>query len=464
MVPAAFVGARRAAADRQRQARPPALPEPESAAAGGRAAATDDRGDCCAACSPRSSACPGRRRRRLLRLGGHSLLAIRLVGRVRAALGVDLPLRTCSTRPRPPRSRRALDRHRRGRPPLTARGRGPNGSRSRPPSGGSGSSPARRGRGQRLQHPARRAADRPLDVAALAPALGRRRRPPRGRCAPSSPRRDGRPSSSCASPCRLSPSRTTGDLDRGDAVPRPFDLAAETAAAGPAVRAGPDEHVLVLVLHHIAGDGGRRAAARGLATAYAARARRRRTGLDAAAGPVRRLRAWQPDCSAPRTPRAARHVRRTGGAAAPGCPRSWPCPPTGPRPAPAHRPRWSTSSSPPTWSPGCGPGPAAAATLFMVLHAAWRVLLSRLGAGDDVPIGTPVAGRGDAALDRARRLLRQHARAAHRPVRRPDVRASCSAGSGTPTWPRSPSRTCRSSGWSSCSTRSARRPATRCSR
>ena len=88
------------------------------------------------------------------------------------------------------------------------------------------------------------------------------------------------------------------------------------------------------------------------------------------------------------------------------------------------------------------------ASLFMALHAVLAGFLHRSGAGDDLVIGSPTAGRVDPALSDAGRLLRQHSAAAGGRIRR--RQPADPAGPLPGQHPRLPSTTttCRSNGWS----------------
>ncbi|MFI5497236.1 amino acid adenylation domain-containing protein [Actinoplanes sp. NPDC051859] len=193
-----------------------------------------------------------------------------------------------------------------------------------------------------------------------------------------------------------------GELD--DAAAVRFDLDRELPVRAWLWRLGPTEHVLGLVIHHIAADGWSMAPLlRDLSTAYTARV----------AGHAPR---W--------TPLVARYADYTmwqrellGDGADPdsmlsqqlaywkktlsGAPQELELPFDRPHPAVAthqgghirfrldadlHRALWKVARETDT-------------TLYMVLEAAYAVLLHRAGAGDDLPIGVPIAGRTDEALD-----------------------------------------------------------------
>ncbi|MEV4515489.1 amino acid adenylation domain-containing protein [Dactylosporangium sp. NPDC049525] len=162
---------------------------------------------------------------------------------------------------------------------------------------------------------------------------------------------------------------------------------------------GPDRHLLVVVLHHIAADGWSVGhLLRDLGTAYAARVTGREP--DWAPLPVQYAdyALWQR--AGEGGERVARQLRYWTATLA-GLPEH-----TGPR---TDRPRPPV----PTGASARVPVPIdaelharlrtlareAGATLFVVLHAAFAAILTRFGAGTDTAVGVPVAGRTDPAVD-----------------------------------------------------------------
>ncbi|MFE0515079.1 amino acid adenylation domain-containing protein, partial [Streptomyces sp. NPDC058964] len=185
---------------------------------------------------------------------------------------------------------------------------------------------------------------------------------------------------------------------------RGFDLSAEFPFRTTLFMLAPDEHVLLLVLHHIAGDGwSLTPLTQDLATAYAAR--RRGEEPVWAELPVRYADyvLWQrgllgteddPDSL---LSRQTQHWVKT----LDGLPDQIELPVDRPRPAEASY-RGATVPLRIDAELHRALGEFARTqhvSMFMVLQAGITALLTRLGAGTDIAIGTPVAGRTDVALD-----------------------------------------------------------------
>ncbi|WP_311315048.1 non-ribosomal peptide synthetase [Streptomyces naphthomycinicus] len=193
-----------------------------------------------------------------------------------------------------------------------------------------------------------------------------------------------------------------GLLDR--AAGRGFDLTGDLPLRCSLFTLDDHAHVLLVVLHHIAGDGWSMVPfARDVATAYEAHTMG--AAPDWKPLPVqyadytlwqRRVLGDMNDRDTPLARQLAYWTRTLDG-----LPEQLELPADRPRPVVAsHR----GESIPVTIGPDVHRSLAALAqetdaSLFMVVQAAFAALLSRMGAGTDIPVGTPVAGRTDEALD-----------------------------------------------------------------
>ena len=183
-----------------------------------------------------------------------------------------------------------------------------------------------------------------------------------------------------------------------------FDLSAQIPLRAELFVLSQSEGVLLLVVHHIAADGWSLGPlGRDLARAYAARCQGAEPQWSALPVQYADYTLWQQQLlgseSDPESPLGGQIAFWTK--ALEGLPEQLELPTDWPRPAFASY-RGETvplQISAELHGGLLGLARANGASLFMVLHAGVAALLTRLGAGTDIAIGSPIAGRTDEALE-----------------------------------------------------------------
>ncbi|WP_166802879.1 non-ribosomal peptide synthetase [Streptomyces sp. ICN441] len=197
---------------------------------------------------------------------------------------------------------------------------------------------------------------------------------------------------------------TVTDRPAQELVGHTFDLARDIPLHAYLRPESPHEHVLLLVMHHIASDGwSLRPLFRDLADAYTARLGGETPAWEPLPVQYADYTVWQHRLLGADTDPQSQLSRQLDywKEALAGLPDELPLPLDRPRPAAAgHRGDVVPLELDADLHARLAELAAAhGATLFMVLQAAYATLLHRFGAGDDLPIGTPLAGRLDPALD-----------------------------------------------------------------
>ncbi|WP_447008006.1 amino acid adenylation domain-containing protein [Saccharothrix isguenensis] len=189
-----------------------------------------------------------------------------------------------------------------------------------------------------------------------------------------------------------------------DAFTEPFDLTAGPPLRARFFRVAPDTHVLMVVVHHIACDGlSWEPLCRDLETAYAARAAGRAPEWKPSAWQFADYALWRqrtlgdPDDPSSGLAEGLAYWR----AALAGLPEEIDLPFDRSRPA-APTARAVTvplELGADLYQAVVDVAVTHRSSVYMVLQAATAVLLTRMGAGTDIPVGSPAAGRADPAFD-----------------------------------------------------------------